>query len=98
MIEIVLIFVLRFAHVLNFLLFVVASRLMSAEEAGKLRPVDQVSGEQREAAQRFLCVLREHLESLCADLRTHAITDVRTKDKVCVAFLSGALAPICFVL
>lgn len=55
---------------------------MSAEHAGRQKPVENISGEQREASQRFLEVLQEHLRGLCKDLPAHTITDVRTTDKV----------------
>ncbi|GBG85115.1 hypothetical protein CBR_g39681 [Chara braunii] len=55
--------------------------LASDKEASK-RPVNKVTEQQISASEGFLQVLRAYLESLCADLPAHAITDVQSSERV----------------
>lgn len=60
--------------------------------------VSNVLNMQVEAAKGFLAVLRDYLDTLCSNLRSHTITNVQSNnDKVCSPalryFLAG-LVPI----
>ncbi|KAL3699207.1 hypothetical protein R1sor_017229 [Riccia sorocarpa] len=56
------------------------NRLAAEQGNAKRHPVHECSEVQAEAAEGFLSVLHNYLESLCADLRAHTITNVQSND------------------
>ncbi|GAB2267774.1 hypothetical protein Dimus_002753 [Dionaea muscipula] len=56
------------------------SKLVGESYLGRKRPVYECTEVQAEAARGFLAVLRTYLESLCANLRSHTITNVQSND------------------
>ncbi|KAL6912021.1 hypothetical protein ACP4OV_000826 [Aristida adscensionis] len=59
------------------------SRLVGESYLARKRPVYECTDAQVEAAKGFLAVLRDYLDSLCANLRSHTITNVQSNnDKV----------------
>ncbi|KAJ7955973.1 DENN domain containing protein [Quillaja saponaria] len=56
------------------------SKLVGESYLGRRRPVYECTDVQVEAAKGFLLVLRSYLDSLCANLRSHTITNVQSND------------------
>ncbi|KVI03842.1 dDENN domain-containing protein [Cynara cardunculus var. scolymus] len=56
------------------------ARLAADKSAIRKHPVYRLNKFQNEAAAQFLTVLRQHLESLCTNLSSHAITSVQSDD------------------
>ncbi|KAL4367084.1 hypothetical protein GQ457_05G003570 [Hibiscus cannabinus] len=56
------------------------SRLYFEGSIAKKHPTYRCNEAQAEAATQFLTVMREYLESLCANLRSHTITNVQSND------------------
>ncbi|KAL9224667.1 hypothetical protein vseg_000682 [Gypsophila vaccaria] len=56
------------------------SKLVGERYLGRKRPLYECTEVQVEAAKGFLEVLREYLDSLCANLRSHTITNVQSND------------------
>ncbi|GMI98679.1 hypothetical protein like AT2G20320 [Hibiscus trionum] len=56
------------------------SRLSFEGSIAKKHPTYRCNESQAEAATQFLTVMREYLESLCANLRSHTITNVQSND------------------
>ncbi|WCJ38232.1 DENN (AEX-3) domain-containing protein [Euphorbia peplus] len=61
------------------------ARLSFESGIAKKLPVYRCNEVQAEAATHFLAVLRQYLESICSDLRSHTITSVQSNnDRVCL--------------
>ncbi|XP_065873315.1 uncharacterized protein [Euphorbia lathyris] len=61
------------------------ARLSFESGIAKKLPVYRCNEVQAEAATNFLAVLRQYLESICSDLRSHTITSVQSNnDRVCL--------------
>ncbi|OMO91760.1 hypothetical protein COLO4_18109 [Corchorus olitorius] len=59
------------------------AKLVGESYLGRRRPVYECTDVQIEAAKGFLSVLRSYLDSLCANMRSHTITNVQSNnDKV----------------
>ncbi|XVE70701.1 hypothetical protein DITRI_Ditri10aG0091900 [Diplodiscus trichospermus] len=59
------------------------AKLVGESYLGRKRPVHECTDVQIEAAKGFLSVLRSYLDSLCANMRSHTITNVQSNnDKV----------------
>ncbi|KAK3159256.1 hypothetical protein QOZ80_2AG0147870 [Eleusine coracana subsp. coracana] len=59
------------------------SRLVGESYLARKRPVYECTDAQVEAAKGFLAVLRDYLDTLCSNLRSHTITNVQSNnDKV----------------
>ncbi|XP_057483036.1 LOW QUALITY PROTEIN: uncharacterized protein LOC130769798 [Actinidia eriantha] len=56
------------------------NRLSREKDIAKRHPVYKCNEMQAEAAAQFLTVMRRYLESLCSDLRSHAITSVQSNN------------------
>ncbi|KAL2609523.1 hypothetical protein R1flu_028096 [Riccia fluitans] len=56
------------------------NRLAAEQSSAKRHPIHECSDAQVEAAEGFMSVLHNYLESLCADLRAHTITNVQSND------------------
>ncbi|KAL5796436.1 hypothetical protein ACOSQ2_001256 [Xanthoceras sorbifolium] len=56
------------------------ARLTFESSIAKKHPVYRCSEVQAEAATQFLNVMRNYMESLCSDLRSHTITNVQSTD------------------
>ncbi|KAK8506148.1 hypothetical protein V6N13_002789 [Hibiscus sabdariffa] len=56
------------------------SKLYFEGSIAKKHPTYRCNEAQAEAATQFLTVMREYLESLCANLRSHTITNVQSND------------------
>ncbi|CAA7390636.1 unnamed protein product [Spirodela intermedia] len=56
------------------------TRLSCEDFLAKRHPVYRCSEVQAEAAHQFLSILRNYLESLCSNLRSHTITDVQSSN------------------
>ncbi|XP_039021189.1 uncharacterized protein LOC120153272 isoform X2 [Hibiscus syriacus] len=56
------------------------SRLSYEGSIAKKHPTYRCNEAQAEAASQFLAVMREYLESLCENLRSHTITNVQSND------------------
>ncbi|CAM6084550.1 unnamed protein product [Calypogeia fissa] len=56
------------------------SKLSAEGNVARKHPIFEYSDAQAAAADGFLAVLRNYLESLCMDLRTHTITNVQSND------------------
>uniref|UniRef100_A0A0A9CNF5 UDENN domain-containing protein n=1 Tax=Arundo donax TaxID=35708 RepID=A0A0A9CNF5_ARUDO len=65
------------------------SRLVGESYLARKRPVYECTDAQVEAAKGFLAVLRDYLDTLCSNLRSHTITNVQSNnDKVCFSALA----------
>ncbi|KAK8717923.1 hypothetical protein V6N13_045173 [Hibiscus sabdariffa] len=58
------------------------SRLFFEGSVAKKHPTYRCNEAQAEAATHFLAIMREYLESLCENLRSHTITNVQSNDRV----------------
>ncbi|KAJ6698979.1 DENN (AEX-3) DOMAIN-CONTAINING PROTEIN [Salix purpurea] len=59
------------------------SKLVGESYLARKRPVYECTDVQAEAAKEFLRILRNYLDSLCSNLRSHTITNVQSNnDKV----------------
>lgn len=56
------------------------SKLVGENYLGKKRPIYECTDAQVEAAKGFMDVLRNYLDSLCSNLRSHTITNVQSND------------------
>ncbi|KAK9715695.1 hypothetical protein RND81_06G183000 [Saponaria officinalis] len=56
------------------------SKLVGERYLGRKRPLFECTEIQVEAAKGFLEVMREYLDSLCSNLRSHTITNVQSND------------------
>ncbi|KAK8570054.1 hypothetical protein V6N13_002755 [Hibiscus sabdariffa] len=72
------------------------SKLFFEGSIAKKHPTYRCNEAQAEAATQFLTVMREYLESLCANLRSHTITNVQSNDDRVGAHL--ALLPVSILL
>jgi hypothetical protein len=69
------------------------SILVGESYLARKRPVYECTDAQVEAAKGFLAVLRDYLDTLCSNLRSHTITNVQSNnDKVCPPALIYFLA------
>ncbi|KAK4338698.1 hypothetical protein RND71_043185 [Anisodus tanguticus] len=61
------------------------ARLSREDSVAQRRPIYRCNEVQAEAAAQFLTVMRQYLESLCSDLRSHTITSVQSNsDRVSI--------------
>ncbi|KAK8654169.1 hypothetical protein V6N13_128142 [Hibiscus sabdariffa] len=72
------------------------SRLYFEGSIAKKHPTYRCNEAQAEAATQFLTVMREYLESLCANLRSHTITNVQSNDDRVGTYL--VLLPVSILL
>ncbi|KAL9266095.1 DENN domain-containing protein [Drosera capensis] len=56
------------------------SKIVGETYLGRKRPVYECTEVQAEAAKSFLAILRNYLESFCANIRSHTITNVQSND------------------
>ncbi|KAK8674410.1 hypothetical protein V6N13_112701 [Hibiscus sabdariffa] len=63
------------------------SRLFFEGSVAKKHPTYRCNEAQAEAATHFLAIMREYLESLCENLRSHTITNVQSNDRVGIDLL-----------
>uniref|UniRef100_A0A803MG80 cDENN domain-containing protein n=1 Tax=Chenopodium quinoa TaxID=63459 RepID=A0A803MG80_CHEQI len=56
------------------------AKLVGESYLGKRRPIYEYTDVQAEAAKEFMDVLKNYLDSLCSNLRSHTITNVQSND------------------